>query len=501
VAKPRRRLLGVRKIIIKKTRNVRKRAAQAFSAQLTFRLVVIVQQILLTPLFLSRWGVDGYATWIVASAVASFASLANAGLGQATSAEIIFKVQANDRQGVIALFSNAISILLISSILWMLLTAGLVYAAGIEGLGPTILGSQGAKVVFLLNIVILQDFISAPFGALLGAALGAGVPVGIKAVGKALETIACAALLYFLNLSQWGIASVMVLFSLLSFAVLVFMAFQKFSWIRYRPSTMGGTFMSTIILPSLNNFLLFVSVNVVGIQLPRIIIPSILNTDALALFATMTTYFRAVRSLCMLVPSAVQVETSMAHGGGETDRLQRMYLFTIRCAIWFSVCGGAMAIVAGPLVFPIWTRNLISFDWRLGLILFAGVVLSAIFDAITGLLVAVNSLGRLPFVYSCSMLAAMLFGTLLLHQFGLSSYAVVLLLPELIGVFIGTRQAQTVIKLSVPWWSSLTDPPWREFVHLVHLISKPAARAPHPSTGVEAKSPLFSERPESWRKP
>jgi hypothetical protein len=87
--------------------------AQAFSAGLAFRLIIIGQQLLLTPLFLSRWGVDGYATWITASAVASFASVANGGLGQAASAEIIFKMRANDRQAAIAIFSNSISVLLL----------------------------------------------------------------------------------------------------------------------------------------------------------------------------------------------------------------------------------------------------------------------------------------------------------------------------------------------------------------------------------------------------
>ena len=456
--------LGVRKIIISDTRNIRKRAAQAFSAQFALRLVVIGQQLLLTPLFLSRWGIDGYAIWIAASAIASFASLANGGLGQAASAEIIFKLRANDQQGVIALFSNAMSLLLLLSALWMVITVALVYAGGVGGLETTILGTQGPEIVFLLNIVILQEFICAPFAALLGAAVGAGAPAGIKVVMKLLETISCAALLYFISLSQRGIASVMTLFSLLSFVVLAVLALRQFPWIRYRLSSMNGTFRSTLILPSLNNFLLFVSVNIVGIQLPRIIIPSILSAGALALFATMTTYFRTVRSFCVVLPAALQVEVSMAHGGSETERLKRIYYFTIHSAIWISMLGGVIAIVAGPLVFPLWTRNLISFDWRFGLILFVGVVCSAIFDAITGLLMAVNKLGRMPVVYSCCMLVATLFGALLAPGIGLEGYAAVLIVPDLIGIFLAAHQAKMVTNISVPWRRLLTDPPWREFV-------------------------------------
>src|SRR5258708_6397887 len=95
--------------IVSRARNVRRRAVHAFSAQLLLRLVVIGQQVLLTPLFLTKWGIDGYAAWIAVSAVASFASIGSAGLGQAVSAEILFKTQTNDRSGTIGLFSSAIS--------------------------------------------------------------------------------------------------------------------------------------------------------------------------------------------------------------------------------------------------------------------------------------------------------------------------------------------------------------------------------------------------------
>jgi hypothetical protein len=384
---------------------------------------------------------------------------------------------------VIALFSHAIAILFLLSALWMVFTVGLVYAEVTSGLGTTILGSQGLAVVFLLNIVILQEFIGAPFAALSAAALGAGAPVGIKVAMKILETIACVVLLYFINLSQRGVASVMTLFSLLSFGVLVVLTLWQFPWIKFRLSSMNGALTSNLILPSLNNFLLFVSVNIVGVQLPRIIIPSILSAGALALFATMTTYFRTVRSFCVVLPAALQVEVSMAHGGGETELLKRMYSFTFRSAIWISMLGGGMALLVGPLVFPLWTRNLISFDWRLGLILLVGLVCAAIFDAIAGLLIAVNRLGRiLPSAYSCGMLIATFFGALSAYRFGLDGYAAMLIMPELVGIFLAAYQVQKVTNLAVPWRSLLTEPPWHEFVGFVRLQKTWGTPDPHQST-------------------
>jgi hypothetical protein len=115
----------------------------------------------------------------------------------------------------------------------MLFGAGLVYA--LHGLGTKILGSGGPIVICLLNIVVLQEFIGVPFAAFLSTRHGLAVPLGIKVVMKTLETIACAALLYFISLSQNGVALTMAFFSILSFATGLGIGFRRWIEQLFRP--------------------------------------------------------------------------------------------------------------------------------------------------------------------------------------------------------------------------------------------------------------------------
>lgn len=447
--------------LVSAARNVRQRVAQALSAQVALRVVVIGQQVLLTPLFLSRWGAEGYATWIAASAVASLATLASAGVGQATSAEIAFKLRNDDRDGLAALFSNAVAILVGLGLLWTALTGLLLIGANLQGLD---LAGGEAKVILILNVVVLLSFLGSPWTGLLGAIRGAGIPSAVMVAFKAAETVACGMLLAIANVSQVVIACIMLFSAVATFLTLVLMARRQCPWLAFRVSAVRWQTASSLIVPSVNNFLVFISVNIISVQLPRIFIPWALNLVALSSFAAMSTYFRTIRSFCAVAPMAVQTEVSLAHGGGEKERLKRIGVMTVTSMLWLSILGAVGALIVGPFVFPLWTANVIPFDWRLGALLAAGVACSTAFDAYLAILLAVNSLGRLPIIYLACTIAATVAGFFLAGPFGLNAYAAALIAPELVGIALAMRQLKRVSGIDVPLRDVLLNPPWREAV-------------------------------------
>lgn len=442
--------------------SIRARIAQALSAQVALRAVVIGQQIFLTPLFLSAWGIEGYATWIAASAVASFASLASVGLGQATSAAVVIKIRENDQEGINALFSNSFSVLVSFSAVWLLISACVIAIWPSVGSEHTAAGGQHDQVIFLMNVVILLGFLGSPFAALWGAAVGAGGPTSLNVFSKVFETLACAAVLYFLKASQLSVALIMASFALLLFVGLVLLAKLRFPGLRFRTSLLRWSALATLTIPSLNNFLLFLSANILAIQVPRLIILSVWDAAALSLFAAMTTYFRTIRSFCVIVPAAIQIEVSLAFGGKETERLQRLLGFGIHSALWMSMIGGGIAILIGPYVFPVWTHNLIPFDWKLAAILLVGVLITTVFDTIAGVLVAVNALGSVPLAYCGAVLVAMLLPLFVGNGMGLYTYCAILVLPEVIGLVAAVRRVQGASDIAIAWWSIVKEPPWSE---------------------------------------
>ncbi|MFC0017538.1 lipopolysaccharide biosynthesis protein [Roseibacillus persicicus] len=71
------------------------RVGKTFLAVLTGRALIAVRQIAVVPIFLSAWGVDYYGHWLILTAIPSFLSISNLGLGTSASNAIALSGSVN----------------------------------------------------------------------------------------------------------------------------------------------------------------------------------------------------------------------------------------------------------------------------------------------------------------------------------------------------------------------------------------------------------------------
>ena len=88
----------------------RKRITANFAAALSGKVVVALQQLLLVPVFLSKWGAEYYGAWLVLTAIPTMLSMSNLGLGMAAYMRIVLEIGKGDEE-------KANSLLLTSSIM------------------------------------------------------------------------------------------------------------------------------------------------------------------------------------------------------------------------------------------------------------------------------------------------------------------------------------------------------------------------------------------------
>jgi O-antigen/teichoic acid export membrane protein len=74
----------------------RKRITANFGAALSGKVVIAIQQLLLVPIFLNKWGADYYGAWLVLTAIPSMLSLSNLGFGTASSTKIVLMLGRKD---------------------------------------------------------------------------------------------------------------------------------------------------------------------------------------------------------------------------------------------------------------------------------------------------------------------------------------------------------------------------------------------------------------------
>jgi O-antigen/teichoic acid export membrane protein len=418
-------------IVTPDAKSTRRRVWEAAGATLMSRGVRIVEQIALIPIFLVAWGVGSYGEWLTLTAVAALASVSNFGLGSAAGNEVVMRLGAGDREGAQKICTTAL--VLLSGLL--LIVAALVVAAltVIDVRSTAHLAhftrAQASVVLMLVTLNVMIGFMTGPLNSTLGAMVGVGAPNMIGAVSKLAE-IAATILALLFKADYLVVAWIMVGFGALTVVANVIAIKRVSPWFQFRPSLFDRSMAGLVLKPAASIFVLYVAVNAIGVQVPRMVLFSLLGPAAVVVFTVSMTYARTVRSFAAVVMLSTGVELGRAFGSKDTEKYYAMVTRACQSAFWVAIVLALGALAVSPLVIEKWTAGRVHPDYGILVCLLLGAVMASFSDVLANAMIVTNRLWPIALGALVGFTVAIGLGALLLPVVGAVGMAMALLIPE-----------------------------------------------------------------------
>lgn len=402
------------------------------------RLATVAYNIFLVPILLSAWGVQTYGEWIVLTALAAMASLSNVGFVSASLSEMILRVSAGEREEAARVLSTTlVGLVCLVAVVFALGTAFLMSVASGTFFGVRAVPLADARLIVDLSLAsVLLGFFPGALSAPVSAVAGAGISQMVVMFAK-LGEMAVIAALAFAGYGPVVVTAVPVASAILQSLTYVALTRRFAPWLPISPFLFDRKTFARLLHPSLGQFLLFASCNIIAIQMPRILLGHLAGAAGVALFSVAVTYTRAAKMLTSVVAQSFQVELTRAYGEGRYALTARLVETICQMGLWLTGAATLAGIVlAGPL-FHVWTRGKLEADHLLIAILGITCIVNAYNDGFMYLLTGINRVWSIATGHLAASLVALTLGVALFPHTGLYGVAAALMLPDLTVAVVG----------------------------------------------------------------
>ena len=439
--------------------SIRRRLAGAVGANGYGYAIIFIIQVGTVPILLGAWGPALYGEWLMVSAIPSYLAMSDFGLGTVLVNEMAICTGRGDRRAAITSFQS-VSVTVLGLGLFGLLPLALALAhMPLEKLlGLELLGGPGLSG--FIALLIAQVWLS-QMQTLLQAGL---ICDGYYALGVVLaNTIRLAEFLSLAVAATMGASPIMVVAWMVIVRIVGTVAVaailnRRVPWLRFgfgeaRLNVVGRMTRQGVL------FLTFPIANSLNLQTPLLIIGTTLGAEATALFSTTRTLTRAVQQLMGIINASVWPEISRAFGQNDNGLLVILNRNAIKISFWLGVAGVGVVILAGPLVFTLWTHRTVSLDRDLLYLLSFVMLINAVWYTASVVLAATNRHAGFAMSYFLVNLAVPFLCLLLIRVDGLNGVALGLLFGEVvIATYVVPASVRSVNDLMVGLFRYVINP-------------------------------------------
>jgi len=430
------------------TRNpLGRRILGAFLGNAFARAMRIVEQICLVPLLLSAWGIDRFGEWVALTAIATFAGLASLGIGHSAYSDIVIQSAKADRDAAARSFATAIVLITAIDLVGTALLAVFALTFDIRALFSlqTFSSTEAAWILLIVGLSVFVGFYIEPLSGAVGAARGAGISNFVAGVSKVVE-IAAIAVALTVSASPIFIAAIILASVVLNAVVNLVLTARLAPWLPFHFGAADYETIRRTWKPALGFFCIFVCFNIINVQVPRLIVFHGFGAASLSIFAIYVTYTRAARNLACMIPQSSQVEIGRLFAEGKADRTRRLVETVAVAALGLGFALLVGALVAAPVVIPIWTHSSLSVPWDVLAALTLVALVGTYFDPMLIAAGAMNEMGRVASFYALGIAIGISAAILLMPVAGIAVVAGVCMLPpELAGALAATRTVESLI--------------------------------------------------------
>jgi len=408
--------------------------------------VILINQILLVPIYLKFWGVELYGDWIVLSAITSFFTMSDAGLNNVTINRFCIKFSQGELDecsslivnNYIFVFLTAISVTLLTIIVLILFDIRTILSLNV------ISSFEASAVIILLLLQVFIQMVSTISNSIYHAKGLASRATYFDNIARLFSGFGILAGIY----CHFSLVMVVVLSSLPYLFSLVYKYFN--SKILYDVGlTLQKADMALfkkVIRPSMS-YLTFPIGNVFIFQVFSLILNKFLGPTLLVQFNTTRTMANFIRSIVQSIAHAVKPEFSMLYGLKNFVRLKLLLRKTILICLTCSILSSVAVLFFGDYIYQKWTYGKIPFDFVLVLLFCLTIVINSIWESSIIALTSTNNHTKvgLAYLFSCIIASTMAYlGALQWNN--LYIIASCLIISDLIMAFFSVRESRKLIK-------------------------------------------------------
>jgi O-antigen/teichoic acid export membrane protein len=337
-------------------------SGQAFS-----RVISAGYTIVLVPLLIRAWGVDGYGQWIALTALTSYMGLSNFGLVTTSANDMVIASGAGDTARASRTFQVSINLTIYVVLpLILLLVAAFSLIPVSRDLNLTQINASAAMaIIACCGGTLWFQTLRGLMVAALYATGSYGFAYYVQGAMKLCELLGIGLVVTVFAGSQVSAAIVIAGAALVELLLIAVYARRAAPWARIDLRAFDRSWISSQAKPAIGFMVSNLSTAGLMIQGPRVVLGALLGGQAVALYAIYTTAIRFVDQLLLTVVLPLEVEIAHSAGRQNWRQIQRLIVLGthVSWALFLLVALGLLLF--GPTVFHIWTAGRIDFKYGL----------------------------------------------------------------------------------------------------------------------------------------
>lgn len=346
-------------------------------AQITLKVIRILDQLLLVPFFLLAWGDAYYGEWLTISIIPSILGFTDLGIGAAAGNSFVLAYTGDNKQHAANIRKSGIVIISCSILLGAILTVIVLWSAKeLHLFDKTLISAKDAIVAVSLLMSaklfsFFHQFIEGYFRSVRKAALGSFIysihPTTNLLAGFCALYCGCGIIGY--ALSQF-IASALftTAFLIVGNKMVDFKGYKgQLIYSNVKTITMKGLgYMMNPIWQS------------VFFQGSTLVVRMILGPESVAVFNTARTACRSVSQIFNIINGSIFPDLQYEYGKGNLPTVHRLFRLAIFTSIIIGIVGCILLYFFGLDIYNFWTQNLLTLNSDIWITFVVGVVFNAI---------------------------------------------------------------------------------------------------------------------------
>ncbi len=369
--------------------------------------VILFQQILLVPVYISYWGENLYSDWIVLSALSSLFSMSDGGLNTVIQNRFVIKYAAKNYEECKMLMCDNILIITVMCIVCIITTFlcfqlfDITHALNIHVLNR----SQSQHIFLALLCNIFFSLYCGIFNPIYKVFHNNAKGVFIDNTAKFISALIILICLIY-NISILVMSYLMII---PFFCAIIYKYIDTLSLFRYSLSIkyINLKIFSEVFLPSLS-FMSFLGGNFIILQGFTILVNKFFGASTLVTFNTTRTMCNFIKTFLNSIQNSIAPEYSIAYGENNIDRMRSLHRKGIRATLALTLVLIIFFLVFGPTIYQIWTRGQVIFSYPIMSSLLLVLFFDVLWNTSAVSLTATNNHTRIGITYlllSCLILA------------------------------------------------------------------------------------------------
>lgn len=322
------------------------------------KVLILLRQAALVPLFLQSWGVVGYGEWLLLSSVPTVLAMSNLGLGTAGCTQIALALGANKITGANRILVTSLMVTTVLSIA-LLLLFGVASLAGAAWLHMESLTSieDPVPIIWFLCGQLCFNMMTGPLeGCWIGYSRAA---LGVNLLNaKSLVELITAVIALLLKLTPLEFAAISFYSTALTTILYGYLTVSLLSGTSLSPFLFDKVLINDLVIKGLG-FQLSAVWQAILFQGSLWLAGGLLGPGGAATWGTMRTVSRSINQLFSMLYSAFSPELTMAVGANDLATARRLHAIAFGVVVVVAIPAVLALILIGPAIFRLWTGGLL----------------------------------------------------------------------------------------------------------------------------------------------